>query len=220
MRSYRGEGIAAAAAALIAAIPLFAGVAQGGIPSREIAADDPPGAPAFAFTPDDVEATIAYEIHWSRGVDGDAKHGIRQTAGLFGLAPTLGEIDFTRKPSAGTFRYFCPIHGSPGRGMDGVLRVAPLFDSDPSNEPGFTIRWANEESRDTGGRFDVRFRRQGGSEWTMWKNDTKRDQGEFGVGDEPVTVRPGRMYEFQARSEKLNDPSKRSGWSPVLVAGE
>jgi hypothetical protein len=209
---------------LVAAVALAAYLAavmpaQAGFTVHEVAVDDPPGAPAFAFTPDSINTTLPDgRVHWERGTDGDAEHGIRQDAGLFNLDPTFGVIDHELRFSAGKFGYFCPIHGSPGRGMDGVVRVAPSFDSDPPSVPAFTVRWAWEESRDTGGRFDVRFRRQGATGWTLWKNDTTGFKATFGVDDKPVRVVDGRVYEFQARSEKLNKPKKRSGWSPVMVA--
>jgi len=208
------------AVAAVVALAAFAVPARAGFVVHEVAVDDPPGAPAFAFTPDDINTTLpSARVHWERGVDGDAKHGIRQVAGLFNFAPWSGPvIDYQLFFSAGTFRYYCPIHGSPGRGMDGVVRVAPAFDSDPQPDPAFTVRWAQEESNDTGSRFDVRFRRQGANGWTLWQNDTAQHEGEFGAGDDPVRVVAGRVYEFRARSEKATNTDKRSEWSPVLVA--
>jgi hypothetical protein len=207
-------GVAASLAGLLA----FAVPAEAGFVIHQVAVDDPPGAPAFAFTPDDINTDLPdARVRWQRGVDGDAEHGIRQTAGLFNLASTSGPIDYQRFFSAGTFRYYCPVHGSPGRGMDGVVRIAPDFDSEPEDVSAFTVRWAQEESRETGARFDVRFRRQGADRWTTWKNDTLAFEDEFGVDNRPVRVVKGRVYEFKARSEKRKNPRKRSGWSPVMV---
>jgi plastocyanin len=208
-----------AAAALAAAALLLASPAQAGFIVTQVSVDDPPQGAAFAFTPDRVDLDVGADarVGWTRVDGGDAKHSITQADGLFRMAPTLGEIDYTRHFSAGTFRYFCEIHGSPGRGMDGVVRVAPSEDVFDDPDPPFFVRWGNEESRETGDVFDVRFRRQGASRWTVWKERTSRHQGFFGGGDRPVAVVPGRVYEFQARSLKSRAPEKRSGWSPVLV---
>lgn len=208
-----------AVAALAVALIGLVAPARAGFVTLQVTVDDPPGAPAFAFTPDSISTAVDMDsrVHWERGVDGDARHSIRQNAGLFHLRPTLGVIDFTRDFSAGRFPYYCEIHGSPGRGMDGVVRVAPGSDLDPEPVLAFTVEWAQEESRDTGGLFDVRYRRQGATRWTIWKNDTRGFEAVFGASDRPVRVVAGRSYEFQARSMKIRDPDKRSGWSPVLV---
>jgi len=207
--------VLAVATALSCALMMAPAVTGAGVIVEEIAVDDPPGADAFAFTPDRVDVLVNGPVHWSRGVDGDARHSITQTDGFFRLAPTNGLIDFTRRFSAGTFRYFCEIHGSPARGMDGVVRVMPDADTDPLG-PNFDVRWAEDETLETGDRFDVRYRRQGASDWKRWERNTPLTKAEFGLGNEPERAVQGRAYEFTARS-KGNASGAKSGWSPPLV---
>jgi hypothetical protein len=76
----------------------------------------------------------------------------------------------------------------------------------------FGVRWSPGTNQ-TGNRFDVRYRIDGGA-WTTWKNHIAAAQGVFGLSDNPVHVSPGHVYEVQARSETSTDLQKRSGWSP------
>ena len=39
--------------------------------------------------------------------------------------------------------------------------------------------------------------------------------GVSGQNNQPAQVLPGRMYQFQARSQKSSAPNQPSGWSPV-----
>ena len=48
----------------------------------------------------------------------------------------------------------------------------------------------------------------------IWKQNTRKDQQLFGANDNPVDVKDGTIYSFQARSKKEQNPSKRGGWSP------
>ena len=215
MRSRRGR-IACALAIAAVGLSVAAGGAGAGFTIEEIAVEDPPASAAFAFTPDEISAPAYQRVHWSRGLDGNARHSITQEDRLFRLPPTKGDIDYQLQFSAGTFVYYCEIHGSPGRGMDGVVRVTPLFDTDPLG-PNFDVEWANDEILDTGEIFDVRYRRQGTSKWKRWFRNTALTEVEFGLGDEPERAVEGRSYEFQVRSKDGDNPRNKSRWSPVLV---
>lgn len=212
----RGSKTSVAVCAAFAGLLIAPALSGAGFPIEEIAVDDPPGAPAFAFTPDRVNVPANHHVRWSRGVDGDARHSVTQVDRLFRLPPTREPIDFMLRFSAGTFPYFCEIHGSPARGMDGIVRVTPESDTDPVGA-NFDVRWASDEGLETGELFDVRYRRQGASKWKRWFRNTSLDQAEFGLANEPERAVAGRTYEFSARSKSGEDPRKRSGWSPVLV---
>jgi plastocyanin len=150
-------------------------------------------------------------FHWTR-VDPNSHrpHNVYQTKGLFSSgSPTSGPINFSRNASAGTFPYICQVHAS----MTGTIKATPgIINVQPSQ---WGVEWANTGTN-TGKAFDVRYRINGG-DWKTWKNDTTKFKGTFGANGKPVTVKPGKTYEFEARSEKsATKPNKHSGWSPPL----
>jgi len=212
----RGLRTSAAVCVAVAGLLFAPAVSGAGFTIEEIAVDDPPGAPAFAYTPDRVDAPVGQRVRWSRGVDGDARHSVTQVDRLFRLPPTQGPIDFMRRFSAGTFPYYCEIHGSPGRGMNGVVRVPPGVDTDPLGA-NFDVFWIFDDLRETGELFDVRYRRQGTSKWKRWLRNTPLEEAEFGLENEPERAVAGRAYEFSVRSKDGGEPRLRSEWSPVLV---
>jgi plastocyanin len=152
-------------------------------------------------------------FHWTRTGLGN-RHNIRQDAGLFlsgGL--TRGPIDFSISASAGTYHYYCDLHGSPTGGMDGVVKVRPIFNAAPTGNP-FTVTWA-DSATNTGKAFDVRYK-VGTGTFKIWKNDTSQFKAVFGLNGQPVPVMLGTTYQFQVRSEQATNHSKVSGWSPTL----
>ena len=151
-------------------------------------------------------------FRWSRAGGSSGDHNIRQDDRLFRSGdPTTGPINFAINASAGSFHYYCEVHRFSG--MTGLVRVRPVHDPDPSGRP-FTVIWAGSGTN-TGGAFDVRFKR-GSGDWKTWKNDTERFRGVFGKDHRPVRVRANTVYKFQVRSERSGNHSKRSGWSPTL----
>jgi plastocyanin len=143
-------------------------------------------------------------------------HNVREDSRLFysGGVQTDRPTPFERHFSAGTFHYYCEEHGSPAGGMAGLVRVDLLHADAPAGRP-FTVRWAGHLTQ-TGSAFDVRFRVDDGR-WRNWKTDIKAFKGTFGRDGRPVRVRPGRDYDFQARSQKsISAGNRRSGWSPIL----
>jgi hypothetical protein len=75
------------------------------------------------------------------------------------------------------------------------------------------VKWSPGTNQ-TGNRFDVRYRVDGGA-WKTWKSQVSIAQATFGVNNMPVHVAPGHTYEVEARSEKSTNLSKPSGWSPL-----
>jgi hypothetical protein len=198
------------AAAFLLALPVVASALDGG-PTPITINDD-------FFAPD--RATRDFEngpsFHWSRQLGAVDQHNVRQDDKLFRSGnPTTGPIEFSVDASAGSFHYYCEIHGSPNGGMDGVIKVRPLL-TEPFtvNEfDTFGVEWA-DGSTTTGSLFDVRYR-IGSSKWKIWKNDTSKTHATFGNNNKPAKVVPGKTYKVEARSEKANT-DKRSGWSPAL----
>jgi plastocyanin len=167
------------------------------------------------YSPADVTKNVgAGDIHWQWGASGhtNAAHNVRQDDKLF-FSGTLTNSDpggYTITPSAGSFHYYCELHGSPSGGMAGTIKVRPTVFSKTSS--AFGVRWSPGTNQ-TGDAFDVRYRVDGGA-WKTWKNHVAAAQGLFGVNNSPVRVRPGHTYDVQARSEKKSAPTKASGWSP------
>ncbi len=154
-------------------------------------------------------------FHWQRAASSVGFHNVRQDNRLFRSGnPTTGPINFTISASAGSYHYFCEIHGSRTGGMAGVVKVRPAFTAAPTGNP-FTVIWA-DSSTNTGKAFDVRYRVGASGTWKIWKNDTALFQAVFGQSNKPVAVMPGTTYQLQVRSEQASDHTKTSGWSPTL----
>jgi hypothetical protein len=155
-------------------------------------------------------------FHWSRGGGSNGRHNVRQDDRLFRSGnPLTGPINFSIDASAGSYHYYCELHGSSSGGMSGVVRVRPRAVPDSVGE--VLVQWADSNTN-TGSRFDVRYRVDRGR-WKTWRNDTSRFQGKFGRNDHPVNYRPNRhTYKIEVRSER-GQVSKRSDWSPALTLG-
>jgi plastocyanin len=173
----------------------------------------PPGA-TTTFAPKTVtQAVGAGSIHWywwRAPGSSPGPHNVRQDDKLFysGEPTNDNPAGYTITPSAGRFHYYCEPHRL--RGMEGTIYIRPAVFSRTATS--FGVRWSPGTNQ-TGNRFDVRYRIDGGA-WKTWKNHIAAAQGVFGVSDNPVHVSPRHKYEVQARSETSTDLQKRSGWSP------
>jgi plastocyanin len=166
----------------------------------------PQAPPTRAFQP-------GSSFQWTRGTAGNP-HNVRQDAGLFRSGnPTTGPFSFSVSASAGTYHYYCEVHGSPAGGMAGVVKVRPVLSPAPAGNP-FTVTWA-DAATNTGKAFDVRYK-VGTGAFKIWKNDTSQLKAVFGRNMKPVPVMAGKTYQFQVRSEQASNHSKVSGWSPSL----
>ena len=156
-------------------------------------------------------------FRWTNGGGTGNPHNVRQDDRLFSSGGlTDGPINFSIRASAGSYHYFCTLHGTRDLGMPGVVKVRPIrFSGSQSGEIG--VRWANSNTN-TGSRFDVRYKVDQGR-WKTWKNDTASFRAFFGRNDRPVNYRPNRHnYKIKVRSERKK-VSKRSDWSPALPRG-
>jgi plastocyanin len=197
------------------AVPAVAGFLA--TPPTEISINDNFFEPS---TPPAQDFHSGASFHWQRAVNSVGIHDVVQDAKLFKSGdPTTDPIDFSVNASAGTYHYYCSVHGSPGGspmdGMNGILKVAPLqtgpltvnqFDT-------FGVMWADANTT-TGSLYDVRYR-IGSGHWTMWLNDTPKTHATFGKNKKPAKVVRGKTYNVSVRSEKTNT-AKRSGWSPPM----
>ena len=94
--------------------------------------------------------------------------------------------------------------------MEGTIYIRPAVFSRTATS--FGVRWSTGANQ-TGDRFDVRYRVDGGA-WTIWRNNVAFSASIFGSYNRPVPVTAGHAYEVQARSAKSTDLQKPSGWSP------
>ncbi|MGI9021245.1 MAG: hypothetical protein ACR2G3_11105 [Solirubrobacterales bacterium] len=198
--------LAAATALAAVAIPAFAfGAAQ----QIEITDDQ--------FTPQKAPivgaGTTSHSWQWL----GDHAHNVRQDRRLFYSGPPAVDDTFLISASAGTFPYYCEIHGGPGTGMHGTLRIRPAQVAMKTKRGVIQIgvRWA-PDSPQTGDQFDVQYRVEQG-DWKSWRKNTSKTEASFGSNDNPVDVKPGKTYRFRARSEVASNPSRASAFSPPLV---
>lgn len=162
------------------------------------------------FEPRRVTARVGGSVTWDRPATTQHRHNVREDGRIFRSGdPTQSDaFSYTVVFSAGTFHYFCEVHGGPTGGMDGLVRVPVTLLAEPSGLP-FTVRWATASGQ-TGDRFDVQFR-VGSREWRTWRAGTASLQGVFGKNGKPVRVRDGVTYWFRARSLS---GTARSRWSP------
>jgi plastocyanin len=173
------------------------------------------------FSPDHASGSALNQpgFQWDWGKGTIDEHNVRQDSKLFYSGqPTDFQQPFRIDASAGTYHYYCEVHGSKSGGMDGELDVAPSSGSLKQKHGGrivFEIFWASENA-DTGNQFDVQYR-VGNRDWKYWKKNTAKRHGLFGKNGKPVTVKDGKVYKVRVRSEKASNPDKRSDWSPALA---
>jgi plastocyanin len=182
-------------------VPLVGTPASGG--TNEVRVRD------NSFAPETISVSLGATVQWRSASTSRASHNVREDRKIFRSgAPTPNAIQYSRRFSAGTFHYYCEIHGFSSGGMAGLIKV-PVRIAD-LGEGGLSIGWATAQTN-TGSRFDVDFRVGAGS-WRPWKRNASAKSATFGASGEPVRLEPGVRYSFRARS--LRD-GRASRWSPV-----
>ena len=182
------------------------------------------GAPAASATPAQIEfggvtfnpndVTVDFvpgenTFEWNRNDPNPEFHSITANGGSFGIG-TGDFTDFDLRASAGTYPYYCELHGSGGEGpMAGQVAVRPI--AGEVGDDGFEVIWAHG-STETGGSFATRWKKQGQNKWKTWQAFTEAKHKEFGQNDKPTDVKPGKTYLIQVRS---SGPGS-SKWSPSL----
>jgi len=154
---------------------------------------------------------------WRRASNAFNDHNVHQVAGLFKSgSPTTTSFTpahpYSITPSAGSYTYYCDVHRA--LGMVGRIKVRPIVEPGTLASHGFGVRWASRTNKQTGTRFDIRYRVDSGR-WKAWKNDTKGFHAAFGKRRRPVRVTPRHTYKIEVRSE-LQNVRKKSDWSPAL----
>jgi plastocyanin len=208
MRDRRTWGALALTVAALT-VPSFA---FGGSPATQVTVRDDSFSPARPAT-----VNFGGTFSWHRAQSAFNEHNVHQVAGLFKSgSPTTNSFTpahpYAIKPSAGNYTYFCDAHRA--LGMVGTIKVRPILETGTLRSRSFGVQWASRTNKQTGTRFDVRYR-VGGGNWKVWKNDTTSFHGTFGKHRRPVRVKPRRTYRIAVRSE-LQNTRKKSDWSPAL----
>jgi plastocyanin len=180
--------------ALVVALALPAFAAAQGAP-REVAVSDD------FFDPENVgfDAGSA-SVHWAWSTTN--QHNVRQDDRIFYSGGPATTGDFTVTPSAGSFGYYCELHGSDGGiGMAGQIKVKPTATVSGNRA---TLVWANDAT-DTGTQFDVR-QKVGKKKPKVVEEKTRELEGAF-------KLRSGKN-QFQVRSRQ---GKAASDWSPKLT---
>ena len=155
------------------------------------------------FNPENVSSNIGESsYHWRWGLPTSTnEHNVVHDDELFSSGALSLSGDFTIAPSAGTFGYYCELHGSPGGlGMAGEIRVKPTGTVSGRKA---SLVWGTPET-DTGTRFDVR-QKVGKKKPKVVEENTRADEGD-------LRLKPGKN-QFQVRSRQ---GKAASDWSPKL----
>jgi hypothetical protein len=164
------------------------------------------------FAPGDVTSDFVQgsTFEWNRIDPGPDYHSVTSDDGLFDSGNPSGFTQFDLVASAGAYPYHCQLHGLPGGGMAGVVRVKPV--ASVTDAGTFRVTWADTETT-TGRRYDARYKRQGRAGWEQWLRGSTKTSGEFADGNGRLVLRSGKTYLVEVRSK---GGGSQSGWSPPL----
>jgi plastocyanin len=151
------------------------------------------------FTPENVSFEAgSTNVHWVWNTTN--LHNVRQDDRLFYSGALAQTGDFAVTPSAGTFGYFCELHGFQGGGMAGEIKSKPTATVSGRRAQ---IIWASPDTN-TGTQFDVR-QKVGKKKPKVIEEKTREFGGTF-------RLKSGKT-QFQVRSRLGN---RVSDWSPKL----
>lgn len=162
------------------------------------------------YKPDVVQVAVGAPVQWTWREDNQETHNVREDNEMFVSGPPAAAADpYRRIFSAGTFYYFCDVHGFVTPKMDGFVKVPVTVVPAPAGT-AFTVKWATAATN-TGSKYDVQYR-VGSSRWKTWKKDVGVPSAVFGAKGSPVVVSAGIKYSFRARSKAGRAVSR---WSPL-----
>jgi plastocyanin len=200
------RAVISAAVLLATALPASSGGSAGTV---DVIDDD--------FLPSTLPVRTGRTVTWT-WIGTMSQHNVREDHRIFRSgAPTAADgTMFRRVFSAGTFHYYCALHGSRVGGMAGLIRARLIHRTTTAGDP--LLRWASPDSN-TGRAFDVQFR-VGNGPWRIWRKDTTKRSGVFGRNGRPVPFDPDRSYSIRARSQHRPGTGERvSRWSPIARLG-
>lgn len=154
------------------------------------------------------------EGNWVAAGDPFLRHNVREDSNLFRSGRPNMDESFQEDISAGTWHYYCDIHGTAFGGMGGSISVIPRIMA--ASETTVDVVWADSVAK-TGDAYRVEWRVQGQSNWKIWRKATKKRSLEFGSDADPVVTRADKAYELRVRSFMKKKPKRKSGYSPKVV---
>lgn len=166
------------------------------------------------FNPSNATQLAESSTTWFWNDDVEHKHDVLQDDKLFKSGPPTNNPStvFGVSLPAGTYHYYCTTHGSRnGSGMDGTVKSRLALGG--LSAESVPVTWGNNLV-DVEPQYDVRFK-VGSGKWKNWLKNTQLGSSQFGAGDEPVNLKPGKTYKLQARTENAANDERRSGWSPT-----
>jgi plastocyanin len=162
---------------------------------------------SHSYSPATAIVGLGGQVRW-RNASG-LQHTATSNQGFF-FSPLLngnGDTATLTFQHAGSFGYYCEVHGPTMAGTVKVPLRAPT-----GAASGFTLRWSAVGSNLDGRRFDVQKKAPGTSTWTWLKSNTTTRS---------VFLNPARngTWRYRARSENIGNLSNimASGWSPTKL---
>jgi plastocyanin len=192
------------------ALPGSAGAA-----TTNVKAEGNPFSGGLAFAPKSVTVKVADVVRWTN-TDMTVPHTATEDHGLWDLTGTYGvpgNYGFgpgesrQRAFEAGTQHYYCKVHPADMRGTVSVPVKASVKQL-PDGKRRIAMRWASKAPV-AGEAFDVQLKRGSGS-WGKFRKGTRDPAGGRKTSGGKVT------WSIRARLRRASDPSKATGWSPVV----
>ncbi len=205
----RGLASLVATAGAVLALPSTASAAT------NINAEGNPVTGGLAFNPSLLQVAAGETVQWTN-TDFFAPHTVTSVQGLFDLGGSYGATPVTpagfgpgqtvsRKFAAGSFSYFCRVHGLAQAGVV-EAPVTIIVRRRARKLAGLAIRWGSGKPAEDQ-VYDVQ-RRQDGGRWRNLIQGTTKSKGLF---DGPPA---GSEWAYRARVRKAGDAAAVSGWSP------
>jgi plastocyanin len=156
-----------------------------------------------AFSPKIVTEQQGDTVRWRN--DDRMRHNTTSKQG-FWKSPNLalgGTYSQTAAfKNAGSYGYYCTIHGT---AMSGVVKIP--VKAIPSMTSGWTLRWSSLAGTPTSRRFDVQLKAPGTTTWRAFRTDTTARSARFSPSKHGV-------WKVRARTDNRSN-GKSSGWSPA-----
>lgn len=209
----RARDTGSLAAVAVGLALLWPAVAPAAPSSAAVDANGNPFTGGLGFDPLSVTVRTGGTVTWTNTEPFVIPHDATENHGLWAVPPE-GSIaagqSAGRSFDAGTFGYFCTIHGSDT--MSGTV-VVPIRKRSVRRHGRRLVRLQWGDGLPPPGQvFDVQFRKVGASNWKAFLR---------GTGNVGATLKPGDpargMLEFRSRIRDADEAIRVSGYSPPVT---